>query len=359
MSRVVAVDCGTMFFQTAEEIDGEYNIKTIRNAFVELNDDDDSGDTENILKQNGWNHIKHDNKYYVIGEDALRVAKMLPGKLELRRPLQGGVLNKGEDMKMIILTELIRQTIGEGEPGDVVCTCVSSESVDESIDNKFHKGRLMGIFKSLGWDVYVIEEGYAVILSENPTAEEDGEEIKYTGIGASFGGGRTNCVLSRNAVKITGMSVSMGGDYIDSNVSEQTGASISQVVSRKEKKLDFNNLDYDNDIIFALDVYYTSLIENAFKNFARKFNKEEGEFDYPLKIIIAGGTSMPNGFCDKVKEVLSKLKLPFEVEDVIHAKDPRNAVVKGCLRYAQIQNSKNKNKNKKPKEELSDKDIFG
>jgi len=38
-------------------------------------------------------------KYFVVGEDSMRVARMFPGKVELRRPMQDGILNKEEDKK--------------------------------------------------------------------------------------------------------------------------------------------------------------------------------------------------------------------------------------------------------------------
>ena len=52
----------------------------IRNAFVELAEMDD---IEDVLKQNKWQYIKDGNKYYVVGEDSLRVAKMLNSMMRL------------------------------------------------------------------------------------------------------------------------------------------------------------------------------------------------------------------------------------------------------------------------------------
>ena len=135
------VDVGTMFFQVANsKEDGTVNYKTIRNAFVEISDMDGIDD---ILKQNGWQYIKDGDNYYVMGEDSLRVAQMFPGKVELRRPLHGGVLNKDESKKMLVLAELIKSTVGDA-PNDtsLICTCVSSESVDGSVDSTYHKARL-------------------------------------------------------------------------------------------------------------------------------------------------------------------------------------------------------------------------
>lgn len=342
MSKAIGVDCGTMFFQVAETgNDGDIKVKTTRNAFVELADSDDS-DIEDVLKSNKWQYVQDGNKYYVIGEDSLRVAKMFPGKVELRRPMQDGVLNKGEEKKLIVLGELIESSIGKADDDkSLVCICISSDSVDGSTDSTFHKARLTGLFKRLKWNVKVIEEGLAVILSERPTiVESDGTVSPYSGIGLSFGAGRTNCVLAYKGLKIIGMSCARSGDWVDSKVAEQTDTPISQVISKKERELDFTNINYDDDVIFALDAYYGSMIEFVFSHFAKKFSAVKSQFEAPLDIVIAGGTSMPKGFCTKLEEVIREMDLPFKVKDIKHASDPRNAVVKGCLTQAIITKKK-------------------
>lgn len=339
-NRAVSCDCGTMFFQTAEQTaSGEVELQSIRNAFVQI---EATEDIEEILTQNKWQYVKDGNEYFVIGEDSMKVAKLFPGRIELRRPMQDGVLNKSEEKKMLVMAELIESSIGKS-PDDksVVCTCVSSESVDGSTDSKFHKARITGMFKRLGWNVKVIEEGLAVILSERPTiVESDGTESPYSGIAISFGAGRVNCVMAYKGLQILGLSAARSGDYIDKMVSEQLGIPISQVTSKKEKELDFNNLNEDDDVIYALDVYYEAMIEFVFKHFARKFKEVESEFDAPLSVVVAGGTSMPKGFCKKVEEVVKNLDLPFEISEVKHASDPRNSVVRGCLAQAMITQKK-------------------
>ena len=94
-------------------------------------------------------------------------------------------------------------------------------------------------------------------------------------------------------------------------------------------------MDSDDDVVFALDAYYTTMIEHVFSIFSRKFEQIKGEFtDAPLDIVVAGGTAMPKGFCTKIAEVVKGMKLPFAIKDIRMASDPRNAVVIGCLRQA-------------------------
>lgn len=366
MSRIIGVDPGTMNFQTAEATnDKKIEIKTIRNAFVEIHATED---IEDILNQNQWHFVKDGEHYYVIGEDALKVARMFPAKVELRRPMESGVLNKHENKKMLIMAELINSSIGDA-PDDksMVCTCVSSAPVDGSVDSSFHKARLVSMIERKGWNVKVIEEGLAVVLSEKPVViEPDGTESPFSGIGLSLGSGRANCVLVYKGLPVVGMSVARCGDFIDQQVSDQTDVDISQVIAKKESSLDFNNLDLDDDVFFALDVYYGEMLKYVIKNFSTKFMEVKSEFPAPPPIVVSGGTSLPNGFCTKLEQVVERLNLPFEIAGIKMASDPKNAVVKGCLRQAAvsqrklIKSSEGKNGKKKEKkgeenpEELSE-----
>lgn len=333
MSRTIACDPGTMFFQVAEMEGGNVKVRNTRNAFVELQKTDD---IEEVLKSNSWQYVKDGENYYVIGDDCIKVANIFPGKVEVRRPMADGVLNKNEDKKLVVLAEIVKASIGQA-PDDKswVCTCVSSESVDGSLDSTFHKNRLTALFTRLGWKVKIIEEAHAVVLAERPTiVEEDGTITPYSGIGISFGAGRVNCLLAYKGLPVLGMSVARSGDWIDKQVSEQTGVAISQVISAKEKKLDFNKLDDSDDVVFALNAYYDVMIEYVFKHFGNKFQEVKSQFTQPLDIVVAGGTSMPKGFCKKLEKIVRGLQLPFQIKEVKHAKNPRNAVVEGLLMQA-------------------------
>jgi hypothetical protein len=337
--RTTGVDCGTLFFQTAEQNGENIKLQCIRNAFVQINATDD---IEDVLKQNNWQYVKDDVNYYVIGEDSLKVAKLFPGSVELRRPMQDGVLNKNEPEKMLIMSELMKRTIGEAKNNkSVACVCVSSPSVDDSVDSSFHKARLSGMLKRLGWNVKVIEEGLAVILSERPTIiDSEGKEAPYSGVSLCIGAGKANCVLAYKGLQIVGMSSAFAGDKIDKKVSDQLGVPISKVMSKKEKELDFSNLDEDDDILYALNVYYEVMLEYIFKHFSKKFAEVKSEFDAPLDLIIAGGSTMPKDFHVKCKNIINGLKLPFTIKEVRMATDPRNSVVKGCLTQAIITQKK-------------------
>jgi hypothetical protein len=334
MGRACGVDPGTMFFQVAERQGDEIKYKTIRNAFVELAETEDIDD---VLKRNNWQYIVDNKKYYVIGDDAMQVANIFPGKIEVRRPMQDGILNKDEDMKLVVMAEMINSSVGKAtDDNSWLCTCISSEAVDGAPNSVMHRQRLEALFKRLGWQVKVIEEGLAVVLAERPSMVEDGVEIPYSGIGLSFGAGKANCVLAYKGLQVIGMSVARSGDWLDKQVSEQTGVPIAQVISAKEKKLDFDNIDFDDDVLFALDAYYDQMIRYVFGHFSKKFAAEKSRFNAPMDIVVAGGTSMPKGFCKKLENVVEGMDLPFQIKEVRHAKSPRNSVVTGLCIQSEV-----------------------
>jgi hypothetical protein len=62
----------------------------------------------------------------------------------------------------------------------------------------------------------------------------------------------------------------------------------------------------------------------------------KSDFNKPLDIVLAGGTSMPSGFDKKVDSIVRSFDLPFKINSVRKSKDPRNSVVTGLLTQAEI-----------------------
>lgn len=345
-NRVLGCDTGTMFCQVAEkDKEGKIKFKTMRNAFVEL-ENYDTEDIEEILKQNKWQYVTDDIHYYVIGEDSLKCSLIFPD-IKLRRPMQDGVLNKEENKKMLVMAKIVELLIeGKATGGNsLICFCTSGESVDNKVDDKFHSARLTSMFERFGWKTKRISEGLAVILSERPVmTETDGTEVPYTGLGLSFGAGKINASLAYKGLEIISMSITRAGDYIDQMVLENTDSSLAKITHTKENKLNFLQVDYDDDIIFCLDIYYNAVLKYLFHNLNKKFAKVKSQFSGPIDIVIAGGTASPPGFDKKVESVIKNLDLPFEVKEIKISSDPRNSVVKGLLIQAIISQKKLENR---------------
>jgi activator of 2-hydroxyglutaryl-CoA dehydratase len=75
------------------------------------------------------------------------------------------------------------------------------------------------------------------------------------------------------------------------------------------------------------------MIENVVKGIVDGFkqNESKAKSNKPMPIVIAGGTSMPNGFVEMFKKCIDVLKVPFEIGNVYRAEEPLYAIASGCL----------------------------
>ena len=53
--------------------------------------------------------------------------------------------------------------------------------------------------------------------------------------------------------------------------------------------------------------------------------------DQPMPIVLAGGTSKPNGFRDRFEKALRRRSWPFQIGEVRMASDPLTATARGAL----------------------------
>jgi len=334
-----------------------------RNVFLQAASGDD---TEDVLKENNWSYAKYDDKYYILGEEAIKIKNMLTidnsgdnsiiaTKIgELRRPMKDGLLNTAEEkLSVAIIQTLIGNLLGKPKKkGDVLCFCVPGNPIDRSVKVVFHQAMLTKFLKGLGYTVECIPEALAIIFSEAPSAadpDEPDNEAPFSGISFSFGAGMCNTSFVWKKLPLINFAMAKCGDWIDNQVAAATGKNVSSVTKYKEKHLDLDNIDYSNTTQAALDIFYQNMIEYSLSNFAEKFNSLDKKIDSPLEIVIAGGTASVPGFLNKFKAVLEEQELPFSIKSVRLAENPLYAVSNGCLVKA-LSVEKKKNKQEKPSE---------
>lgn len=342
------IDVGTMFLVKGEVdvIAGGTSFTVERNVFLKAATTDD---TEQTLKENNWAYAKLDGDFYILGEDAIKLKTLLTIKSteenrglvttkigELRRPMQDGILNTGEDkLSMAIIQKIIANLVGKpSKPNEVLCFCAPGDPVDNNLSVVFHRSMITGFLRSMGYTVECIPEALAIIFSERPVAEdesEEGGEAPFSGISFSFGAGMVNVAFAWKKMPLINFSIARSGDWIDQESAKVAGVDISVITRYKEKNLDLRKIDMSDMRQAALDIFYQSMIEHALSNFAKKFNELENHIDSPLEIVVAGGTASVPGFIDKFKTVLSSLDLPFKVKSVRMAENPLYAVSNGCL----------------------------
>jgi len=328
------LDAGTMFLVGSRQSDENVQYISQRNCFMTI---DDGEDAEDMLTSAGAKMVKIDNKLNVLGEDAIIFSNLLSSfgaeKATLKRPMRDGVLNSQEEKNSIsVLSSLIEAAIGKPRTEGEVC--VFSEPgnpINSEKNNIFHSAMLSQILTKLGYSPMSLNEALAIIYAENPKMGIGGSEMPMSGISMSLGAGQVNVCMAVRGYPVISFSIVGSGDYIDKQVSILSGQQVSNVTKIKETKLDFDNIDYGNMVIAGLDIHYSDLLENILKNFSKEFSKSGNTYEFPIEIVVSGGTAKPNGFENKFKEILNKMDLPFEVKGVRMSSDLMNSVSKGCL----------------------------
>ena len=320
----VGLDIGTMNICCARSDSND--IKIMRNVFLELNPDEVS-----ISDLSDIRHFEHDKNIYIIGNDAFRLANIF-GR-EVSRPMEKGLISSKEINAIDVLTIMIQDLIGNVKDKDsYVSYSVPSESIDEGRSVTYHERVFGRIFSALGVNYASMNEGMAIIYSEC-------EPEKYSGIGISFGAGMVNVAVSYKKIEAFKFSTARSGDWIDKNVAESLNMVKNRVTAIKEKNLDLQNgFDHQPNkkirrVLESLTYYYQAMVEYSIKRLIDEFNEKlDVELEEPIPIVISGGTSLPNGFLELYKSVLSKYELPFEISEVRRASNPLTAVAQGLLK---------------------------
>jgi actin-like ATPase involved in cell morphogenesis len=106
----VGCDIGTSNIVVSRQtIDGTFISKTHRDMLYSLDVSDESAD---LLKRSNYLYVQTGNKYYVIGEDALRLVNAI-GKGEVIRPMKNGILNPSLKESSELLFFIIKAVVGE------------------------------------------------------------------------------------------------------------------------------------------------------------------------------------------------------------------------------------------------------
>jgi len=335
-TRAVGVDIGTGFISCAEEEGGKKIFRKVRDAFFKLNPSkflegsaNDFG--EGMLKKAGAHYVKIDGVLYVLGNDAFKFANLF--HQECLRPMARGVLNPKEPVSNLMVGELVKSVAGPpASPDDVLYYCVPAQPIDADFDIEYHKQILNGVFQEIGYkNINVMTEGLAVVYSELA-------ETQYTGIGMSFGAGMCNIVYSFMGMPVFAFSLSRGGDWIDSHAAKHTDETNNVVTAIKEKA-GFSIHETNSGIQQAVSIYYESLLSYVVEQFNELYErtpkKKLPNVTMEMPVIVAGGTSLVEGFVERLKELIDD-GFPIPISEVRHAKEPLFAVSNGLYSAAAL-----------------------
>ncbi len=316
------LDVGTANLLSAMQDDGgEIVVKCERNAFLEI-PAEFAGNRDMLTKLN-VPYVSFREKLYVLGDASFNLANMF-GK-EVRRPMKDGFMSPDEQDAIPMVKFIIERLLGEPRvEGEPVFFCIPAASIDRENDTVYHEGIAAGLVKKLGFTPHSINEGHAIVYSE--LAEQD-----FTGIGISCGGGMFNVCVAYKTIPAVTFSVSRGGDWIDAHVAKVMGLSRTRATAIKEGNV--NLMEPRNREEEAVVLYYRNLISYVLRNLKQRFQlaRDVPQFNDPVEVVVAGGTSLVGGFVEIFAEELQKVEFPLQIAGVRRAEDAFTSVVRGCL----------------------------
>ena len=329
------LDCGTSFYIAATED----KIKKQRNAFLTV--DGEVKQVKLMLKRQRIPFVEKAGKIHIVGQHAFNYAQIFSTS-ELKRPMKSGLLNPTEKDALPVLNAIIGELLGEAKDGETCVYSIPSKPIDVQREVSYHEDVLRTIIEQYGYSVKKIEEAVAI-------GYEGLVDTQLTGVAISMGAGMCNIAVMYQGMTALSFSVSRGGDWIDENVSMDTGVSRAKVTNIKETSntLDLSSANYQNiyeedtdeaNVLIAIRSYYGALVNYLLTNLKVQFEGVENVPNFPeaVPIVIGGGTSLVKGFLDVFNEQFDQNDFPIPISEIIHIEDAHTAVARGCLSEAQL-----------------------
>lgn len=92
-------------------------------------------------------------------------------------------------------------------------------------------------------------------------------------------------------------------------------------------------MDENDHVQMALSIYHDEMVDRMAHHIAGQFNAKSSEMDGQVEVVVAGGSSMPPGFCKRLEAALKRTDMPFVIYQVRHSETPFHSVGQGaCLR---------------------------
>lgn len=325
----IGADIGTYNLVVCTRDDNKnFVLKREVNAFMEL--PLENRFVFNMMKNAGVPLIERDKVAYALGEAAVNMTYTM-SQLELKRPMIHGCVNPKEKDAFQIMSIMIHSLIDNvKKDGETLYYCVPANAINQDTDADYHQRILDAIFKA-----YKSETGYKV--NANPINEalalvysELGNKA-YTGIGCSFGGGMVNLCYAMYGNPVFAFSIVNSGDWIDRQAAKATGESIS-FINKEKTKVDLSK-NPSTLVERAIATQYRLMIEHTVSSIKKGFSDitKTVRTDDAVDVVVAGGTSSPNGFTELFKEALQQVDLPIKIGNIIKPEDPLFSVAKGCL----------------------------
>jgi cell division ATPase FtsA len=256
--------------------------------------------------------------------------------------MKSGLLNPTEKDSLPVLNAIIGELLGDAKDNETCVYCIPSKPIDVKRETSYHEDVLRTIIEQYGYNVKKIEEAVAI-------GYEGLVDTQLTGVAISMGAGMCNIAVMYQGMTALSFSVSRGGDWVDENVSMDTGVPQAKVTNIKETSttLDLSSATYQNiyeedtdeaNVLIAIRSYYGALINYLLTNLKVQFEGVENVPNFPeaVPIVIGGGTALVKGFLDVFNEQFDQDEFPIPISEIVLIEDAHTAVSRGCLSEAQL-----------------------
>ena len=342
----VGFDAGTYnLVLCRRDENGKFIYKKEVNAFLEIPIEDNNRFVFNMMRTAKLDEgtprerpvpiaeDKETKMAYVMGEAAINMAYTI-NTLEVKRPMKDGCLNPREKNAQRIMNKMVHGLIETSSPDETLYFSKPANAINEETDADYHTKVLEAIFKAFKdkegnrVKAHSINEGLALVYAELAAKQ-------WTGCGISFGAGMVNVCFAIYGSPIFEFSLVNSGDWIDKMAGKAIGES-STYINKEKLKLDFTK-DVPELAQRAIKAQYEIMIQKTITGIKKGLEKSENKVrsDNPIDIVIAGGTSCPNGFDVVFRNTIAQAGLPIPVGSIIRPQDPLYSVARGCLLAAE------------------------
>lgn len=146
------------------------------------------------------------------------------------------------------------------------------------------------------------------------------------------GAGMVNVCFAIYGKPIFQFAIVNSGDWIDKVSAKVTGES-STFINKQKTKVDLTQPYDDSLVMRAIKTQYEIMIAKTVSEIKKGLESAGNSCrtEKPIDIIVAGGTSSPNGFPELFEKTIQSANLPIQINKVIRPIEPLYSVAKGCL----------------------------
>lgn len=298
-------------------------------------------------------YFKHEesNQLIVLGRDAEELAYSKNDTM--KRPMAEGGITPDE-MSMTVLSSIIHgiletaeRDVGKFDNNLTLCYCTTAPALNKTNNIEYHERVIDIILKSYNSQSAIklqkIKESHAIVLNQS----QDG-----SGIGISWGAGTVTVTYVKYGLEVYSFCWVGAGDWIDENVAMRHGYDVNAMKSMKKSsketpttvskvKMDIDltpGLQYTDRLQLDISLHYDVLINQVVSGIVAGFKENEAQarIENGINVYMAGGTSSPKGFAERVALIFSNNELPFILNKVTVAEKPLFTVAAGCLTAAEM-----------------------